>query len=215
MKIKNNYLATVCTFIAFLLWTIAVSVIDVQAIGPNGSSVGFAALNKYFHNLTGENMTLYNITDVIGIIPFLFVFGFMILGLVQLIHRKSLLKVDRSILVLGGFYVVVLVFYVLFEKVVINYRPVLIDGNLEVSYPSSTTMLALCVIPTAIMQLNTRIKNTNLRKIVAYVLVALAVFMVVCRLISGVHWLTDIIGGILLSAGLVTLYSAVVRHFNN
>ena len=139
----------------------------------------------------------------------------MILGLVQLIHRKSLLKVDRSILVLGGFYVVVLVFYVLFEKVVINYRPVLIDGNLEVSYPSSTTMLALCVIPTAIMQLNTRIKNTNLRKIVAYVLVALAVFMVVCRLISGVHWLTDIIGGILLSAGLVTLYSAVVRHFNN
>lgn len=215
MKIKNNYLATVCTFIAFLLWTIAVSVIDVQAIGPNGSSVGFAALNKYFHNLTGENMTLYNITDVVGIIPFLFVFGFMILGLVQLIHRKSLLKVDRSILVLGGFYVVVLVFYVLFEKVVINYRPVLIDGNLEVSYPSSTTMLALCVIPTAIMQLNTRIKNTNLRKIVAYVLVALAVFMVVCRLISGVHWLTDIIGGILLSAGLVTLYSAVVRHFNN
>lgn len=215
MKIKNNYLATVCTFIAFLLWTIAVSVIDVQAIGPNGSSVGFAALNKYFHNLTGVNMTLYNITDVIGIIPFLFVFGFMILGLVQLIQRKSLLKVDRSILVLGGFYVVVLVFYVLFEKVVINYRPVLIDGNLEVSYPSSTTMLALCVIPTAIMQLNTRIKNTNLRKIVAYVLVALAVFMVVCRLISGVHWLTDIIGGILLSAGLVTLYSAVVRHFNN
>lgn len=215
MKIKNNYLATVCTFIAFLLWTIAVIVIDVQAIGPNGSSVGFAALNKYFHNLTGENMTLYNITDVVGIIPFLFVFGFMILGLVQLIHRKSLLKVDRSILVLGGFYVVVLVFYVLFEKVVINYRPVLIDGNLEVSYPSSTTMLALCVIPTAIMQLNTRIKNTNLRKIVAYVLVALAVFMVVCRLISGVHWLTDIIGGILLSAGLVTLYSAVVRHFNN
>ncbi len=215
MKIKNNYLATVCTFIAFLLWTIAVSIIDVQAIGPNGSSVGFAALNKYFHNLTGENMTLYNITDVVGIIPFLFVFGFMILGLVQLIHRKSLLKVDRSILVLGGFYVVVLVFYVLFEKVVINYRPVLIDGNLEVSYPSSTTMLALCVIPTAIMQLNTRIKNTNLRKIVAYVLIALAVFMVVCRLISGVHWLTDIIGGILLSAGLVTLYSAVVRHFNN
>ena len=215
MKIKNNYLATVCTFIAFLLWTIAVSIIDVQAIGPNGSSVGFAALNKYFHTLTGENMTLYNITDVVGIIPFLFVFGFMILGLVQLIHRKSLLKVDRSILVLGGFYVVVLVFYVLFEKVVINYRPVLIDGNLEVSYPSSTTMLALCVIPTAIMQLNTRIKNTNLRKIVAYVLVALAVFMVVCRLISGVHWLTDIIGGILLSAGLVTLYSAVVRHFNN
>ncbi len=215
MKIKNNYLATVCTFIAFLLWTIAVSVIDVQAIGPNGSSVGFAALNKYFHNLTGVNMTLYNITDVIGIIPFLFVFGFMILGLVQLIQRKSLLKVDRNILVLGGFYVVVLVFYVLFEKVVINYRPVLIDGNLEVSYPSSTTMLALCVIPTAIMQLNTRIKNTNLRKIVAYVLIALAVFMVVCRLISGVHWLTDIIGGILLSAGLVTLYSAVVRHFNN
>lgn len=95
------------------------------------------------------------------------------------------------------------------EKVVINYRPVLIDGVLEVSYPSSTTMLALCVIPTAMMQLKSRIKRSAVRRVVLVILAAFAAFMVAGRLISGVRWLTDIIGGVLLSAGLVTLYAAV------
>ena len=191
---------------AFALWTVLVRFIDVQAIGPNGSSVGFAALNKAVHETIGVHWGLYTVTDWLGLIPIGFVLGFAVLGLVQLVQRRSLFKVDRSILMLGGFYFVVMAMYVLFEKAVINYRPVLIDGTLEASYPSSTTMLALCVLPTAMMQLNSRICRIAVRRAVLLALGALTAFMVVGRLISGVHWLTDIIGGVLLSVGLVFLY---------
>ena len=133
---------------AFVLWTVLVSYVDVRAIGQNASSVGFATLNGYVHNLTGVNMFLYTITDWLGLVPIGVAFGFAVLGLVQWVGRKSLFKVDRSILALGGFYIIVLAMYIFFEIVVINYRPVLIDGYLEASYPSSTTMLVMCVMPT-------------------------------------------------------------------
>ena len=152
---KKNKKALVCgasLLIAFVLWTVLVCLVDVQAIGTEGSSVGFGTLNGYVHDLTGVNMSLYVITDWLGLVPIGIAFGFAVLGLVQLIKRKSLLKVDRSILVLGGFYIVVMAVYILFETVVINYRPTLIDGYLEASYPSSTTMLVMCVMPTAMIR---------------------------------------------------------------
>ena len=198
--------------VAFALWTVLVRFIDVQTIGPNGSSVGFTVLNKAVHETIGVHWGLYTVTDWLGLIPIVFVLGFAVLGLVQLIRRRSLFKVDRSILVLGGFYIVVMSMYLLFEEVAINYRPVLIDGNLEASYPSSTTMLALCVLPTAMMQLKSRIRHIAVRRAVLVTLGALTAFMVVGRLLSGVHWLTDIIGGVLLSVGLVMLYAFAIKR---
>ena len=213
MKKENqrNFCIATCMLFAFFLWTATIQFIDVQTIGPQGSSVGFATLNGFVHNLTGVHMSLYAITDWLGLVPLAFVMGFALLGLVQWIKRKYLLKVDYSILVLGGFYIVVMAVYVLFEVFVVNYRPVLIGGILEGSYPSSTTMLVMCVMPTAIMQFNARIKNNILKRFVASVIIAFIVFMVIGRLISGVHWFTDIIGGALLSAGLVLMYRAIIN----
>lgn len=198
----------ICLLTTFVLWTLAISYLDVQPIGPNGSLVGFAALNGAFHRLTGVHMTLYTITDWLGLVPLCFALGFALLGLVQLVQRRSLLKVDRSILVLGGFYIIVMAAYLFFEQFVINYRPVLINGYLEASYPSSTTMLVLCVMPTALLQLHGRVKKEALLKGINCAIIAFTAFMVIGRLISGVHWLTDIIGGVLLSAGLVMLYTS-------
>ena len=197
MKKKNqkNFCIAICMLIAFVMWTVAIRFVDVQAIGPQESSVGFATINQFVHNLTGVHMSLYTITDWLGLVPLMFVMGFGTLGLIQWIKRKHLLKVDYSILVLGGFYIVVMVAYVLFEGLVINYRPVLINGILEASYPSSTTMLVMCVMPTAIMQFDTRIKNDVLKRCVTYPITAFIIFMVIGRLVSGVHWFTDIIGG--------------------
>ena len=212
MKKENqrNFCIATCMLFAFFLWTATIQFIDVQTIGPQGSSVGFATLNGFVHNLTGVHMSLYAITDWLGLVPLAFVMGFALLGLVQWIKRKYLLKVDYSILVLGGFYIVVMAVYVLFEMLVVNYRPVLIGGILEGSYPSSTTMLVMCVMPTAIIQFNARIKNNVLKRFVASAIIAFIVFMVIERLISGVHWFTDIIGGALLSAGLVMMYRAII-----
>lgn len=208
MKKKNakTILSAFGTLAAFALWTFLIRCVDVQPIGPNGSRVGFAAINGAFHALTGVHWALYTLTDWLGLVPIGIALGFAVLGLVQLIRRKSLLKVDRDILILGGFYIVVLAAYLLFETVVINYRPVLIGGKLEASYPSSTTMLALCILPTAMMQLKTRIRGDAVRRAILGILAAFTVFMVAGRLISGVHWLSDIVGGVLLSAGLVMLY---------
>ncbi len=196
---------------AFVLWTLAVRYIDVQAIGPNGSSVGFAGLNGWVHDLTGVHMGLYVLTDWLGLVPMGFVLGFAVLGLVQWMRRRKLFRVDHDILVLGGFYLLVLILYLVFETVAVNARPVLIDGRLEASYPSSTTMLVLCVMPTAMMQLRARLRNIKVRTIVLTILAVFTACMVVGRLIAGVHWFTDIIGGVLLSAGLVVLYSAVEK----
>lgn len=201
---------SICLLAAFLLWTAAIQFIDVQAIGPEKSTVGFAAINELVHNATGVNMSLYVFTDWLGLVPIAVAIGFGVFGLVQWLKRKSLKEVDCSILILGGFYILVIAAYIFFEIFVVNYRPVLINGCLEGSYPSSTTMLVLCVMPTAIIQFNARIKTPTLRRCIAYAIIAFIAFMVFGRLISGVHWFTDIVGGALLSAGLVLLYQACI-----
>lgn len=186
--------------LAFLVWTLLVTTVDVRPIGPDGSSVGLATVNGAFHAWTGVHLTLYTLTDWLSLIPLGIVAAFAAQGLLQWLRRRSLARVDRDILVLGGYYLAVLAVYVLFEFVTVNYRPLLIEGVLEVSYPSSTTMLVLCVIPTAVMRLRARLPRR--------LLTAFALFMVVARLLSGVHWLTDIVGGLLLSAALVHFYRA-------
>jgi len=193
----------------FIIWTVALGFVDVGEIGPQGSSVGFATLNKMILGITGVHMSLYTITDWLGLVPICFIIGFGILGLCEWIKRKNLFKVDYNIITLGGFYIVVMVAYIFFEMFVVNYRPVLINGILEASYPSSTTMLVACVMPTAIMQFNSRIKNNRFKKCVNILIAAFIAFMVIGRLVSGVHWFSDIIGSALLSSGLVMIYHSV------
>lgn len=211
MRNKKYFLAAFCFLTAFLLWTIAVAVIDVKAIGPEGSMVGLAGLNGYVHRITGVHMGLYVLTDWLSLIPMLVILGFGLLGLGQWVRRRSLRKVDPSILILGGFYLATAGAYLFFEKCIINYRPVLIDGILEASYPSSTTMLVICVMSTAALQLKARTRNPRLQKWIPILISAFIAFMVMGRFLSGVHWSTDIIGGILLSCGLVLLYAAFTQ----
>ena len=212
MKRKKLY-AALGFLAAFILWTVLVCLIDVQAIGPQDSRIGMATVNGWFQRLTGVHMALYTVTDWLGLVPIGVVMAFALLGLIQCFSRKQLFLVDRSILILGGFYVIVMGAYLLFEELVINYRPVLIAGCLESAYPSSTTLLALCVMSTAMLQLRSRIRRRWLRIAVLTVITVFTAFMVIGRAVSGVHWLSDIIGGTLLSAGLVLFYDFTVHRF--
>ena len=210
MKRKTLLGTGIGLLLVFILWTALIMRVDVQPVGPLDTEVGFASWNVWFHNLTGVNMTLYTITDWLGLVPFLICGCFGIIGLLQWIRRKKLLLVDLDILILGVYYLLVIVFYLLFEIMHLNYRPVLIDGNLEASYPSSTTLLVLSVMPTLVYQTNRRCANRSLRHLAALFSALFSMFMVIGRLIAGVHWLTDIAGSVFLSAGLFLLYLAAV-----
>ena len=202
----KGYLLGGCLLLAFVLWTLLIQTVDVQPAGVNGTNVGFAAVNTRFHRLTGVHMSIYTVTDWLGLVPIAVCIGFGLLGLMQWIRRKSIAKVDRDILLLGGYYILVILGYLIFEMIPINYRPILIDGAMEASYPSSTTLLVLSVMPTLLFQINRRAKSKTIRRITAVFVVLLSAFMVIGRLTAGVHWLTDIVGSVLLSAGLYCLY---------
>ena len=211
MKTKKSLISTIVFFALFIIFTILVSFVNVEAIGPEGSEVGFAALNGAVFNALGSNEIIYSVTELLGFIPLLLAGCFAIFGIRQAIKRKNPLKVDIEIIMLGAFYVAVLAFYVAFEIITINYRPILIDGVLEASYPSSHTMLATCFMTTAIIELNRLLKGKKTLLIVIDVIfVAIAASIVIGRLLAGVHWLTDIIAGLLLSGALISLYCLAV-----
>ncbi len=212
MKIKSrkNLVAGALFIIAFVVWTILIQIVDVHPVGLKGTNVGFASFNTWFHDLTGANMTLYTITDWLGLVPVFIgmIFGFM--GLFQWLKRRRLLKVDFDIRFLGIYYIVVILCYLIFEMIPINYRPIFINGFMEASYPSSTTLLVLGVMPTLVFQVNHRVRSEVFKKIVIIFTVSFSAFMVIGRLVAGVHWFTDIVGSILLSAGLFYIYKGVV-----
>lgn len=205
-KTKNQFIFGTLLLALFIVFTISLTFVDMKPIGPQNSYVAYANINQAVHELFGVNMTLYNITDWAGVVAIFVALGFAILGLVQWIKRKNILKVDSSILVLGIFYILVFGAYVFFEFIVINRRPILINGILEASYPSSTTMLAMCVLPTAMMQFYRLIKNYKIRNTVNVLCGLFTAFMVIGRLVCGVHWFTDILGGLIFSIAMILLY---------
>ena len=216
MKNKTKYLMAGIFGILAVVWIALVRCADVAAIGPTGTSVGLSRLNQAVHDLTGVNMLWYTITDWLGIVAILAVAAMALLGFIQLVKRKSLLKVDREILALGGLYVVIFVLYVFFEKVIVNYRPIIMPGCTapEASFPSSHTMLTCVVLGGILLVLDKYVKNKGLctaLKAACWLIIAVTV---VGRLISGVHWVSDIVGGLLISAALLSLYAAVKTKEN-
>lgn len=213
---KLNVIITSCLFLAFIIFTILVKCVDVQAIGPLGSKVGLAGINEAVFKVFGVNQTIYNVTEILGYLTFLIIAFFAGLGVYQLIKGKSIKKVDYKILALGGFYVVVLLFYVLFEVIIVNYRPVLIEGELEASYPSSHTMLSICVVSSAMIVLTEMLNGKKAITItVVAVGYALILITVIGRLLSGVHWFTDVFGGVLLSFALIMLFYTATDFLRN
>lgn len=199
-------MASAVLFLLFGALTATVSFIDVQAIGPENSEVGLAGINGFFRDLFGVNMLWYGITEILGFVALASAGVFALIGAYQLVKRKSLKKVDRDIYALAGLYVLVMAAYVFFEIFVINCRPILMEGELEASFPSSHSMIVLCFVSGAAHQIHRRIKNKPIRITLEIVGVAIILLTVVGRMICGVHWFTDILGGILLGSALVFLY---------
>lgn len=213
-KKRNFFISTILILLA-VVFTILVKVVDVKQVGVNETSIGFVTLNQFVFKTTGVNMIWYHITDWLGLVPIFMAMVYSLLGLVQLIKRKSLFKVDKEIIILGLFYVVVISIYIFFEKVIVNYRPILMNGFLEASYPSSHTLMTICLCGSSII-VNKKMFNNKITKLMNKLSLIIIFITVIGRLISGVHWFTDIVGGIFISiALLMTLYSLVDVIRNN
>lgn len=212
-NVKSSFVVTGLLLLLFVLFTVVISTVDVRPIGPEGSEVGLATLNELVFQRLGVCMIWYTITDWLGVVALLTAFCFAVIGLIQAVNRKSLLKVDIRIILLGIYYVIVIVAYVFFEIFIINYRPVILEESvgLEASYPSSHTMLVICIMGAALVLFQQMIQNKMIR-VIMNSLSGLVIFItVVGRMISGVHWFTDIVGGILLGITLIQLYASVLR----
>ena len=208
-KKKRNFLISTILILLAVVFTMLVKVVDVKAIGVNETNIGFATLNQFVFKTTGVNMIWYHITDWLGLVPVFMAIVYGIIGFIQLIKRKSLFKVDKEIMILGLFYIIVISLYIFFEKVIVNYRPILMNGFLEASYPSSHTLMAICLCGSSII-VNKKLFNNKITTFIDGLSVAIIFTTVTGRFISGVHWFTDIIGGMIISiALLMTLYSVI------
>ena len=206
---RRNFFINAILILLAIGFTVLVKVVDVKQVGVNETCIGFATVNQFVFNLFGVNMIWYHITDWLGLVPIFMAMAYALIGLIQLVKRKSLFKVDKEIITLGIFYVVVMALYLFFEKVIVNYRPILMDGFIEASYPSSHTLMTICLCGSSII-VNRKLFNNKITKFMNILSIAIILITIIGRLISGVHWFTDIIGGIFISiALLMTLYSII------
>ena len=209
---KKGLLIYMCliTFIIAMMYIVLVKYTDVGAIAADGSNVGFSTINVYFKELIGYSKTWYKVSTYLGILPIAIAGAYALLGLYQLIKNKSLAKVDKKLYVLAGFYALFVFIYFLFEKVALNYRPVMIDGEVEASFPSTHTLLAVCMCGSSLLLSAYFIKNKKALKICNILTWLIMIALVVTRTISGVHWVTDILGGVIISLFmLMVLYTAI------
>ena len=210
----KKYLNSILFGLLFIFFSLLVRVIDVQPVGPEASNIGFAGLNTAVHEFFGMHLFWYKLTQLLGVAAIAVAGLFAVVGLVQLIQRKNLFKVDKKILMLGVIYILLILLYALFEKVPFNYRPVILDPaeGLEPSYPSTHTMLILTIFGTAVAVLGDYIKNAKLVLLLKIVCLVIMALTIVGRLVCGVHWFTDIAGGVIISLFFINLYRDLTKE---
>ena len=196
----------------FIILIVLVRKYDVQAIGPNGTKIGLSGINEAFHKMTGTRTVFYTLTEYLGYLALGVAGLFALAGLIQLVKRKSFAKVDGEIYALGVLYAVTIGLYVLFEKMIVNYRPVIMEGETEVeaSFPSSHTMLICVIMGSTAMVADKYFENEALRRFIKVACICILTVTVLGRLFCGVHWFTDILGGLLVSTFLLCIFSDVV-----
>ena len=204
------YLIVACVLLAaFIALTICLLFVDVRAAGESGAEVGFATINQKVWQAIGQSAAALTVSEVCGLCMIAAVGAFGITGLVQVIRRKGFLRADKELYVMAGGLVLLAAAYVFFEIFVVNCRPVLDGGELAASYPSSHAMLATAVAGMGMAYLHSRQRKGVLINVLIGLLNGVSVATVACRLLGGVHWLSDIVGGVLLGMVIVYAYRAV------
>ena len=212
LTMKKKALAAAILAAVFVLFIILVKTVDVAAIGPNETRVGFAGINGAISGAFGYNGFFYKLTQILGYLSIVIALVFAEEGIEQLVRRKSFKAVDGELVVTGCLYVLTAIVYLFFEVVKVNCRPVIMPGDTapEASFPSSHTVLACVILVGAAIFCVRYLANKKLARILAIAFAATAGVTVLGRILAGVHWFTDIIGGLLISAALIAAYAAAL-----
>ena len=211
LKSNKYFIVSSILFCLFILFTIMIKFVGVKAVGPNGSEVGFADLNKSFYDSVGANNGAKIVSELIGYFAIVCALFFVGLLVYQWIKRKSFKLIDKNLIIFCVMCAVLVAFYVLFEICKINYRPTIVDGELKASYPSSHTMLICCLLVFCMLNFSYYVENMKIRYTLYACFSALAVVGTLLRLYSGMHWLTDIFAGVILSGALCFLFAGLLN----
>lgn len=217
MKKNNlkNIIITSSLFLLFIIFTILTKIINVENVGPENSEIGFAKINTSIYQSITPNEIWDKLADIIMIVAIGIVIAFMIIGFIQLIKRKNLFKVDKEILFLGVIYILIICCYIAFELFVINYRPTLINGELEASFPSTHTLIVSAIMATGVIFTHRKINNKLIKILIDAIACICIIVVSISRILSGMHWITDVIAALLLTTSITMLYYTLITLKNN
>lgn len=197
---KKGLCITIVSLVLFNILMILLCFVNVKEVEPFGKIGLYGFNNTYRHDY---NKTLDIISDVLlylSIAAFVAAVVYFAYGLI----KNKFKKVDYRLLVYFIITVCVVITYLIFDHVVkLNNRPNIIDGELEGSFPSTHVLMAtyLLLPLTTLFFKEGREKDTkkiDLDTIVTTIAFVIIGAMFVLRLWSGMHWMTDCIGGVLL-----------------
>ena len=210
---KTKFLiTTILLLMLTIFFIVTLKLVDVKPIGPQETRVGYATLNKAVFDKVGTSSLWLDVTKYMGYGCLAVAGLFTVLAVIQLIRRWSLSAVDRHFKGVIVLYLAVLVVEALFRYLVINRRPVLLPGETvpAPSFPSTHTMIACVAMGSAVMMIDYYVENSLAQALLQFFCILCMIILVGGRLLAGVHWLTDIIGGILISLVLLTTYRGYV-----
>lgn len=153
------------------------------------------------------------ITDIILIASIAVLGVFAILGLCQWIQRKSLKKVDKPLLAMLVPLIFMAATYIIFDKfLVLNTRP---NGSGEPSFPSTHTMVVATIFLCVALILPRYIKSKAAIITLDILMLALTILVCIGRVAANMHWISDVIGGLIFAVIFAVIYYLIIRRHKN
>ncbi len=198
-KVLNKYSLMGLGFL-FIFLILLILLMSVDKASNIYKEIGLYNFNKIFL-VDYYNESWDGFSDVILYISILFILGLIIYGIYQLYKRKSLFKVDKDIILTGFGFVFIIIIWFIFDKFIdINYRPIAVNGSAQTSFPSTHVMLA-CFSLLATTRIILK-RNTNELKYNIITYGGVSILVILCslgRILSKMHWTTDVLGAIFIS----------------
>lgn len=204
------WLTAVCCTILFLVLTVSLLLVDVQSAGAQ--TVGWASLNFWWHDLISVQHGWHIVSNIVATVTLLALCAMVVWQFIIMLRGKSFRAFLKQWLAFDITVILLVLCYVLFQIVVVNYRPIMIDGMAEVSYPSSHILLFATLLPLIVCECWHNVPSKVWRRVIAVSALVLMVVGIVARALCGYHWLTDSVGALLLSAALVAWYKVMTQY---